>query len=63
MPGFQDKVAVEDEGERQPRPIGERGLHVEATIDQPVANHREAVAGPAADRLGQIVLALTGSGL
>lgn len=57
MPGFQDKIVIEDESKRKPWP------DVEAAINQAIANHGKPIAGPGADRLRQIVLALVGSGL
>lgn len=55
MPRFQDQVAIQNEGERQPRPVGQGGLDVEAAVDQAVADHGEAVAGAGADCLHEIV--------
>lgn len=55
MPGFQEQIAIDDQGKRQAGPVGQRGLHIHAAVDQAVAHHGKPVAGTAADGLKQVV--------
>lgn len=52
---LEDKIAIQNKRERQSRPIGQGGLDVQASIDQPVTDHGEAVAGAGTDGLHQVV--------
>ncbi len=36
MPGFEDKITIDDQGERQAGPVGQRGLNIHAAVDQAV---------------------------
>ncbi|EGG75330.1 hypothetical protein SXCC_04240 [Gluconacetobacter sp. SXCC-1] len=39
MPGFQDQIAIDDQRERQARPVSQGGLNIHASVDQAVSHH------------------------
>lgn len=56
FPRLENQIAVQNERERQARPVGQRRLNIQAAINQAVADHRKPIRRTATDGLHEIVL-------